>query len=361
MLLHALVGACVAMAQWPVPFVDDEGRFVVFANDRFERLEPQGPLRFEAARDRVVYTDSEARLKVFLPEGRRLHLLHGGPVDRWQVSGDMTAWLSGDTLFMLRNGRGMPLAYPVDRFDVADSMVVFSDRAAAELRAFWHGQVYTVAAITDASGRAQWRTSADAVTFHDRSTRKLMQFRSGRVELLADGVDAGWIVAGNGITGFWDDGNARFVLRTGGDDHPVSDLRPVSARAGDGVLAFEDGVGRLRCWSGGTMHSVLDEHPTAYWVEDSLLLFLDDGRLELLGPGGRVTVEDHVPEKWAVHGGRLVYLDIDRRLWSLEGGRRRRLGSEAAIPTFELFGDAVLYPAPSGPWTVIRGGRVALY
>lgn len=360
-LLQALLGATLLMAQWPVPFVDGDGRFVVFANGRFERLEQRPPLRFEASGGWVLYTDAEARLKVFLPEGRRLHLLHSGPVDRWQVSGGTAAWRSGDTLFVLRKGGSVPLAHPVDRFDVTDSLVVYSDLSAGEVRVFWHDKVFPVATITGATERDQWVTAGDRVVLHDRSTRRLLQFQAGEVQQLADGVDIGLVVVGNDVTGFWDDATGRFMLREGGLEHPVSDLRPVSAKAGAGSLAFVDGVGRLRCWMDGRLHTVLDEHPTEYWVEDSLLLFLDEGRLQVFGPAGLVTVEDQVPEKWAVHGARLVYLDIDRQLWSLEDGRRRRLGSEAAIPTFELFGDAVLYSAPSGPWTVIRGGRVALY
>jgi hypothetical protein len=361
LLLHSLLGAVALMAQWPVPFIDEEGRFVVFANGRFERLEQERPLRFEASGDWVVYTDAEARLKVFLPEGRRLHLLHGGPVDRWQASGGFAAWTCGDTLYVLRDGRSVPLAHPVDRFDVTDSMVVFSDLAAGELRAFWHGELFTVASITGISERVQWRSAGNTVTYHDRSARRSMQFQAGRLQVLAEGMDTGFIVAGNDVTGYWDDRSGRFMLRAGAMDHSVSDMRPVSAKAGDGTLAFVDGIGRLRCWMGGRLHTVLDEPPTEYWVQDSLLLFLDNGRLVSFGSAGQAIVSDHVPEKWAVHGGRLVYLDIDRRLWSLEGGRRKRVGSEAAIPTFELIGDAVLYRAPSGPWTVVRRGRVYLY
>jgi hypothetical protein len=353
--------ACVVQAQWPVPFVDGEGHFVVFANGRFERLEKEAPQRYEAQEGQVIYADAEGRLKIFIAEGRRLHLLHRGPVDRWQVAGGRAAWRAGDTLFVLREARGMAIAHPVDRFDVTDSLVVFHDRSAGELRALWRGQVVPIATITGSSDRAQWSTGSNTVTFYDRSSLKLFLFRAGRVELLTDSADMGLVANGGGVTGYWDDVQDRFMVRQGGVDHRVSDLRPVSAKAGEGVLAFVDGIGKLRCWMGGQLHTVMHGTPTDYWVQDSLLLFLKDGRLELFGPGGATTVEDYVPERWAVHDARLVYLDIDRQLWSIQNGKRERLGTEAAIPTFELYGDAVLYPAPSGPWTVIRGRKVALY
>ncbi|MEZ4756562.1 MAG: hypothetical protein R2817_07040 [Flavobacteriales bacterium] len=360
-LLVALFHVIMVEAQWPVPFVDDDGRFVVFANGRFERLEKERPLRYEAQDGQVIYTDAEGRLKIFLAEGRRLHLLHRGPVDRWQVAGGRAAWRSGDTLFVLREARGVPVAYPVDRFDVTDSLVVFNDLAAGELRVLWRGQVLPIATVTGASERAQWQTGNNTVTFYDRSTMKLFLFQGGQVELLTDSADMGLVANGGGVVGYWDDVNDRFMLRTGGTDHRISDLRPVSAKAGEGVLAFVDGIGKLRCWMGGRLHTLLQVPPTDYWVQDSLLLYLHEGRLELFAPSGPLTVEDYVPERWAVNDARLVYLDIDRRLRSVEGGRRERLGTEAAIPTFDLFGDAVLYPAPSGPWTVIQNGRLSLY
>ncbi len=360
-LFCGLLQMVMVKAQWPVPFVDREGHFVVFANGRFERLEKEPPLRYEAQDGQVIYADAAGRLKIFLAEGRRLHLLHSGPVDRWQVAGGRAAWRAGDTLFVLREARGVPVAHPVDRFDVTDSLVVFNDLGAGELRVLWRGQVLPIATVTGGSERAQWRTGSNTVTFHDRSTLKLFLFRAGQVELLTDSADMGLVANGGGLAGYWDDVNDRFMLRTGGADHRISDLRPLSAKAGEGVLAFVDGVGKLRCWMGGQLHTVLQVPPTDYWVQDSVLLYLNEGRLELFAPSGAMTVEDYVPERWAVSDARLVYLDIDRRLWSVHGGRRKRLGTEAAIPTFELYGDAVLYPAPSGPWTVIREGRVSLY
>jgi hypothetical protein len=356
-----VLAAAAAQGQWPVPFVDDQGHFVVYANGRFERIEKQAPLRYEAQDGQVIYTDAEGRLKIFIAEGRRLHMLHPGPVERWQVAGGKAAWRAGDTLFVLREARGIAIAHPVDRFEVTDSLVVFHDLSAGELRTLWRGQVLPIATITGRSERAQWRTGSNTVTFHDRSSLKLFLFHAGRVELLTDSADMGLVANGGGVTGYWDEEQARFMVREDGVDHRVSDLRPISAKAGEGVLAFVDGVGKLRCWMGGMLHTVMHGTPTEYWVQDDLLLYLKNGRLELFTPSGPMTVGDQVPERWAVHDRRLVYLDIDRRLWSIRNGKRERLGTEAAIPTFELFGDAVLYPAPSGPWTVISGRKVALY
>ena len=64
-----------AFGQVPVPFVTAEDRFVVFANRRFEKMEPRPPQAVYAMNDELAYRDHEGRLKLFVPEGRRLVVL----------------------------------------------------------------------------------------------------------------------------------------------------------------------------------------------------------------------------------------------------------------------------------------------
>jgi hypothetical protein len=105
------------------------------------------------------------------------------------------------------------------------------------------------------------------------------------------------------------------------------------------------------------VHTLTTSIPSGYWVQDSLLIYLDDGRLRLYRPEGPITVEEYVPERWQVHGGDLIYLDINRELHGIIGGERVRLGDEANIPSFDLFGGSVLYRSPTRMTTIIRNGR----
>ena len=351
----------LAAAQVLVPFVTDEGHFMVHADGRFERLEREPPIRVIAQEGQVVYVDGQGRLKVFLQEGRRLHLLHDTPVDHLQGAGQRVAWSSGDSLYVLREGRAVLAATQVERFEVADSMIVVHDREHQSLEVLWRGQHIPIADVSLGTERPQWRSGSNVVTFLDKSSRKLFLYEAGRVTVLTDSTDVGIVATGGGVVGYWDDRADRFMVHERGKDHVVSELRPVSVKTGEGVLAFVDGIGKLRCWQGGQLHTVSNKPPTDYWVEDSLLLYVTEGNLELFGPHGTMTVESYVPERWLVNGGLLVYLNLDRELYAIELGKRKRVGNEGAIPTFDLFGNAVLYRSPSGPWTIIRKGRSALY
>ncbi|MBK7298528.1 MAG: hypothetical protein IPI91_18725 [Flavobacteriales bacterium] len=74
-----------------------------------------------------------------------------------------------------------------------------------------------------------------------------------------------------------------------------------------------------------------------------------------------ILVEAYVPERWQVVGSKLVYLDLNRELRGIVDGKRERFGTEANIDTFDLYGDAIAYPSPTGLFTVLRGGRVSTY
>ena len=362
--LLTIAMACLVegvVAQVPVPIQTDAGDFLVLSEGRFERLERVAPTRVLAMEGQLVYMDDQGRLKVFIAEGRKLHLLRSAPIDELQCAGQRVVWRAADTLYTLRDGLVRTLATQVARFEVADSLVVVEDREHRELNVLWRGAVIPVAEILQDGDRPQWRTGSNTVTFFDKASRKLFLFEAGGVQVLTDSTDVGIVANGGGLTGYWDDLSDRFMVREQGRSHVASELRPVSAKAGDGILAFVDGIGALRCWSGGQLHTVTRTMPTDYWVQDSLLLFLQEGRLQLFRPEGNIVVEPYVPERWIVHGDLLVYLNINRELHAIRNGRRYRAGTESAIPTFDIFGDAVRYPSPTGTWTVIREGKSYIY
>jgi hypothetical protein len=361
-LILLIGGASVALeAQVPVPFTSKDGRFMILANGRFEKLEPRSP-RWTIAQDgRVIYLDHEERLRVFHAEGRRLYELGQAPTGPFKASRNRVAWTVADTLKTLSAGKAKVVATGVDRYDVSDSLVVFHDSVRHELNAIWQGRVIPLAEVERGSTAPQWSMGTNTVTYFDRGAHRLFLFHRGAVSVLADSTSLGMAVNGEDLVGFWDDHARQWKVLDRGREEVLSDMRPMSAKAGRRMIAFVDGGGRLRCYSNGTVHQLTDTMPTEYWMEDDLLLYLKGGSLMLFHGTGPVVVERYVPERWRIWGDRLVYLDINRELRGVEQGQRVRYGNEAAIPTFELYEDAVLYPSPTGVITVIRKGRKFLY
>lgn len=355
-----LLVAAGLRAQVPVPFTTAEDRFMIFSDGRFEKMEPRPPAFIHAMRGQLVYRDHNDQLKVFLSEGRRLHLLDlGGSALRGTRS--RIAWLSADTLKTLREGRAKSVAVNVADFGVSDSLLVWHDSIAHELQVLWRARVYPVAQVEKGSERPQWSLGSDRVAFFNKETRRLFLFHRGVARVLCDSTDIGLVVTGGGLIGFWDGHARQFKVIAQGEEQVLSDLRPADAKAGAGLLAFVDGNGRLKCYEGGQVHRVLDEPPSGYWVKDSLLLYLDRGKLMRFQRGASTMVENYVPEQWEVEGSLLVYLDINRELRGLIHDDRFRFGNEANIARFGLYGDAVVYPSPLGNWVVATRRRSYVY
>jgi hypothetical protein len=207
----------------------------------------------------------------------------------------------------------------------------------------------------------QWSVGANTLTFFDRAAHSMYLFHHGETRLLADSTDMGIAVNGLDVVGYWDGQTKQFKVLHGSKEEVASETRPVSAKAGRRMLAFVDGGGRLRCSTPDGLFTLTDTMPTAYWVQDDLLLYLQGGSLMLFHKDGPQVVEPYVPERWQVWDDRLVYLDINRELRGIEAGRRVRYGNEAAIPRFDVYGDAVVYPSPTGFITVVRRGKKYLY
>ncbi len=359
--LGFLFPAVWSQAQVPVPFTSKDGRFMVFANERFEKLEPREPQWTVAQEGRVIYLDHEGRLRVFHAEGRRLYELGPATPGNVKASRSKVAWTVGDTLKTLSAGKAKVVATGVERFSVSDSLIVYHDSARHELNALWRGAVFPVAEVERGSQAPQWSIGANTLTFFDRSAYRLFLYHRGKVRVLADSTDLGMAVNGEDLVGYWNAVGQQWKVLDGEREDVLSDLRPISAKAGRRMLAFVDGTGRLKCYSNGIVHTLTDSIPTEYWMEDDLLLYLQGGSLMLFQPTTSMVVERYVPERWQVWGDHLVYLDINRELRGIEDGARLRYGNEAAIPRFEVYDDAVVYPSPTGLITVIRKGRKYLY
>jgi hypothetical protein len=353
----ALLVPLLATAQVPVPIVTLEDRFLIFHNGRFEKMEPRPPAFTHAMDGQLIYRDHQGQLKVFLPEGRRLFLLDPRNDVVLRGTRHRVAWLAGDTLKTVREGHAVRIADHVALFEVSDSLVVVLDSALHELHVHWRGKVIPLATVQQGSDRPQWVQGTNTVAFFNKEARKLQAFQHGAVKTLCDSTDVGIVAAGGGIIGYWDGAQRAFYATWNGREEKLSELRPASAQAGEGLLAFVDGNGRLKCYEQGVLDTVLDEMPSDYWVKDSLLLYLHKGQLKLFQHGRSIVVEPYVPERWQVEGGLLAYLDINRELRGIVGGERFRFGSEANIATFDLFGQAVVYRSPLGNTVVATSRR----
>lgn len=349
-----------ASSQVPVPFITEEDRFMVFADGRFEKMEPRPPVAVHAMQGQVVYRDHQGQLKIFITDGRRLHLLdHAGDDPRGTRS--RIAWLSGDTLKTVREGRAHVVATHVQDFAVSDSLIIVHDSLAHELNLLWRGRSHPLAEVQRGSERPQWSLGSNMAAVFNKDSRRLSLFHHGQVRVLCDSTDLGLVVMGDGLIGYWDGHAREFKVLGPKGEEKLSDLRPADAKAGDGLLAFVDGNGRFRCYAKGVQHRLLDEPPSGFWVKDSLLLYLDRGRLMLFDQERVTMVEPYVPEKWKIEGGLLTYLDINRELRGIEDGERFRFGSEANIADFALYGQSVVYRSPLGNTVVATRRRTYVY
>ncbi len=361
LFLFALLRITAVTAQVPVPFVSSTERFMVFHQGRFHEVDPRPPKSVHAMHGQVVYVDHEGMLKMYEPESDRLHLLDRGPVHDVRATRQRIAWRMADTLKTEREGRAITLLDQVQRYEVSDSLIVCVDSAMHQLDVLWKGQVLPLAEVHAGSERPQWMQGSNIVSLFMKEARKLLCFHRGKATVLCDSTDIGVVATGGDVVGYWDANAQRFMAMRKGRTEFLSDVRPLSAQAGEDILAFVDGNGRLKCFQKGVMHTVLGEVPSGYWVKDSMLVYLDKGEFKLFRPEGSLTVERYVPELWKVEGGLLVYLDINREVHGVRDGERVRFGQQANVTSFDLFGGYVVYRNDLGNTVVASPRRTWVY
>lgn len=353
-ILFGIGLSSVVHAQCLAPFVNALDRTVLFQEGRFVDVDARPARTKHVMSDGLFFADHEQRLCRYALEARSTQVVQRLPASELQVSGDRAVWRMADTLKTLRGDRVHVLATGVERYRVSDSLVVFLDSVQHELAVFWRGQRLPLATVDQGSERPQWTQGSNTVTFFDRGQRKVFLFHRGKLRTLTDSTDVGIAVNGNDVVGYWDDVRDEFMGEANGKAVRLSGMKPISAQAGDGLIAFVDGTLKLKAWRGEQVVQLTDSMPAQYWVKDRMLLYLWAGRLMLWTEQGAMEVERYVPEQWQVHGDRVVYLDINRELRSMHiSGKREQLATESNISRFDLYGDAVVYPSPAGGVVVV--------
>ncbi|MBK8532379.1 MAG: hypothetical protein IPL64_10840 [Flavobacteriales bacterium] len=347
----------LAQAQVVVPFASPLDRLMVFQEGRFVEVDARPPKRSFPMKGALLYQDASGGLGYYTAESGKTRWLVREGVNDVQAVGDRAAWRLNDSLFVLRSGSAVRAATGVERFKVSDSLLVYVDSLKHELVVIHRNQRTAIATVEKGSLLPQWTQGGNTVTFYDRSQRKLSLFHHGKLRVLTEDADVGIAVNGMDIVGYWDDVRDEFMglARTG--EQRLSGLKPIDAKAGNGVLAFVDGTLKLKVWAGGEVVQLTDSMPAQFWVKDRVVLYLWGGKLMCWTSGKLIEVEPYVPEQWAVNDDLLVYLDINRELRGILAGERVRFGREANVDGFQLVGDAVLYRSPTGFTTVVYRGR----
>ncbi|MEZ4761419.1 MAG: hypothetical protein R2810_16775 [Flavobacteriales bacterium] len=194
-LLFLIALASHGRAQQLVPFSMPDGRFVAWDQGRFEVLAEEAPEAIYPGPGPVVFLDHQEGLMAVEDELRKVRSLQRPPVDTVLRSGRLVAWRSGDSLKVHAGGRVHVLAGQTGRFTVGDSLVVFHDKADAQLKVWWRGGVQVVAEVGREAGGPQWVNGSNTLLFHDHSAGRLVLFHRGGLHLLCDARTHAWPLA----------------------------------------------------------------------------------------------------------------------------------------------------------------------
>lgn len=360
LLLFLIALASHGRAQQLVPFSMPDGRFVAWDQGRFEVLAEQAPRAIYPGAGPVVFLDHQEGLMAVEDELRKVRSLQRPPVDTVLRSGRLVAWRSGDSLKVHAGGRVHVLAGQAGRFTVGDSLVVFHDKADAQLKVWWRGGVQVVAEVGREAGGPQWVNGSNTLLFHDRSAGRLVLFHRGGLHLLCDDCPNARVAAGGDLVAYVD-GQDRFQVWDHRGVQELSGAPPRQFQAGLGLVGFTDLAGRLRVYRDGEVVTLTDTMPSMFRVSDSTLVFVERGAWRTEVGGSSLTLSEHIPEHWEVRGSAITWLDLDRGIRRSTGGRVVRLTKDGAYPWFEVHGQAVLFPGHRGERFIWQDGRTDVF
>ncbi|MCB0795870.1 MAG: hypothetical protein KDB88_14140 [Flavobacteriales bacterium] len=345
------------LAQDLAPFMERDGRTMIFDRGSFEELEG---LQVE---DRVVVPGTAvfrtAAGEVVLYRTGKLRRIAGpGEAQLLPMGRDVCA-IVNDSLWCLHGAEFQLLASRVDTVEAADSMAVFVDAEDRGLYVAWRGGLTRMAEVNGA-GAPEWAMGGNTVVVHGGGTGLANLFHRGNVLPLAASNEGFRVSCGMDVVAYTGTNKGPFMIWTPHGHTEIVPDPPSRFLAANELVAFVEGDERLLIWVHDTVH-VVGEAPTDMWSEGGLLLWIEGGKLHTWTNHGPMAVTPYVPEKWSVSQGTIYYLDLDRQIWSFRDGSRSPISSELGIPDFEVFPGTVLYRNQQGAVRVHWNGRLHTY
>lgn len=284
------------------PFVDYNRYFKTLYNGNFRQLEMQAIRSFEASDHFIVYLDYRGDFRMY--DGEKLETLTNQNIT-YKLSDGQLAWAVGTGLFCLNNGKKEMLTVFGNRYEIADSLIVYEDTRFNTLNCRYLGENIQ---LVQSTGELAFplKIGDNTVVFKDNGDLIKFFWRGKSTELYVYTKDISFS-CGMDVICFNDPLNQTFAVFDKGQILDVESMPVNKSKAARGFIVYEDRQGNLWRYQDGEK-AQLSNFTANFWeAKDDLVIWEENSYIYTWYKGEKFKIANYIPADYKMKNGTFVF------------------------------------------------------
>jgi hypothetical protein len=322
-----------------ISFLSDYlGNVLVFDNGNLKQIEHLPLKSYKIGNNSFAYVDNADDFKIY-----NNHFVHklAVSVSEYQVTNNYIAYNISSILRLFDNGKNLSLSNDVGAYYLGENIIVWFDNIEKKLKTYSNGEILELddALATDEINTVKVGKNIAAYT----DSRGYMNiFYGGEIFELDYKDRIKSIAVGKDIVAFVEEPINSFSVFYFGEIVKLETFEPISYKAGDSFLVYEDLNNYLKMFSNFNVETISFDKPDFYEVNDQLIVFSVQGYFKVFSDGKIYTLENYIPNDYIFHNNILCYIDQLGNLKYFDGNKVETISYEQ-LSSMELHGNIVKY------------------
>ena len=341
----------VVFSQGVAVYTGPDEQFYVFDSGSFTRLEYQPVQSYKIGYDQLVYLDNMGRLKWY-KEGKSV-IVEDYALTNFFVTDYLIAYLLGDQLIVLDEGKRKTLKYNKGLFMVGDSLISFYDSQSNYLKAYYNKTIYE---IEDGMGGMPFKSmlSGDnTMAYIDRNDYFKMFYRGAIYDLT---YNVSSYRVGKNIIAYIEGSSSEFKIEYKAEHFEIDLLPPKSYKVADNLVAFVDNSDNFKVFYDGEIFELSSFAPDFYKCSENMLVYAEDEQFKVFYNGQVFDLDNYTPQKYYLGQNTIAYIGQQNQLEVFFKGKEITASSEP-LSKLEVFSHAIAITKHPHAVSVFYNGR----
>ena len=341
----------VVLSQGVAAYSGPDEQFYVFDSGTFSRLEYQPVQSYKAGFDQLIYLDNMGRLKWYR-KGKSA-VIEDYALTHYYVTDYLIAYLLGDQLIVVDDGKRKTLKYNKGLFMVGDSLISFYDSQANYLKAYYNKRIYE---IEDGMGGMPFKSmlSGDNIMAYIDRNDYFKMFYRGEIYDLTYNVSTYRL--GKNTIAYIEGSSSEFKIEYKGEHFEVDLLPPQSFKVADDMVAFVDNSDNFKVFFDGEVYELSSFAPDFYKCKDNMLVYSEDQQFKVFYEGQVFDLDNYTPQKYYLGYNTIAYIGQEKQLEVFFKGEKMTVTREP-LSKLEVFSHAIAITKHPHAVSVFYNGR----
>ena len=354
LVTFAMLGYMSLQAQTIAAYVNFGDQFVIFDDGETKVIEQLPPISFKVGPDYLAYIDNISNLKVYYKG--KVEIIDPGVVLNYYAGDDYLVFEKYQQVKVWHDGKLTNLGNNVTAYVGSDSIVAFFDQNYRNFHVYYQEDEFDLGDGLVDVPIVNFKIGNNIFAFTDKYQMTFTAFYQNEYFDLSTVIREIDFKVDADIVAYIDDETNNFKAFFKGDIYDLETLPPKEYKTGNGMVAYVNQNEEFIVFYNGDKYRVLNLMPKWFDVKDSLVVFNQEGFLNLFYDGETQEVERYIPATFEWGWSTFAYLDENFQIKAVMKGEKHFVSNET-LREVKVYRNIIVIRYGNNRWSVHYGDK----